>query len=68
MRIKTAIVLMLALTNTLWLAHVFALLALTGYYPIREPSPWIACGELALCLIVAGYTVERLIRLKESKE
>jgi len=67
MKVRTAAVLFIALFNALWLAHVFVVLALYGYYPIREPVAWFAWGELVLCLLVAGFTVERLLRLRERR-
>jgi len=65
MRIRTMLVLAVALVNALWLAHVFAFLGLFGYYPIREPVSWVAWGEMCLMLVIAGATVERIIRLRE---
>ena len=65
MRARTMLVLFASLLNSLWLAHVFVVLALQGHYPIREPVTWIAWGELSLCLVLAGFIVERMLRLRE---
>ena len=65
MRTRTMLVLFCALFNALWLGHVFVVLALHGTYPISEPSPWVAWGELVLALSIAGFTIERILRLRE---
>jgi len=65
MRYRTAAVLFLGVFNALWLAHVFVVLYFQGYYSIRESVPWIAGGELVLCLLVAAMGIERLARMKE---
>ena len=67
LRLRTVIVLFLAAFNSFWLAHVFLVLYLQGYYPISEPVKWIAAGEFVLCLAVATLTIERLVRLREHK-
>uniref|UniRef100_A0A6M3LPN7 Uncharacterized protein n=1 Tax=viral metagenome TaxID=1070528 RepID=A0A6M3LPN7_9ZZZZ len=67
MRLRTAIVLLIATFNALWLAHVFLVLYLQGYYPISEPVKWIAAGELVFCLVVASLSIERLAHLKEHR-
>ena len=65
MSIRTMVVLFFATFNSLWLAHVFVVLYLQGYYPISEPVRWIAFGELVLCLAVAGLGIERLLNIRE---
>ena len=55
----------MAVFNALWLAHVFLVLYLQGYYPISEQVKLVAAGELVLCLAVAALTIERLARLRE---
>ena len=67
MRLRTFIVLCIALFNSLWLAHVFIVLGLQGEYPIREPISWVAWLEVGLCMVVAGLIIERLLKLKEKK-
>lgn len=67
MRTRTMLVLFASLFNALWLGHVFVVLALQGYYPIRESSPWIAWGELGLTLVLSGFIAERMLRLRERR-
>ena len=67
MRVRTAIILFLSFFNALWLAHVFLVLGLVGEYPVREPVAWIAWGEFALCILLAGAIIERLLHLKEKR-
>ena len=67
LRTRTMLVLFASLFNALWLAHVFAVLALKGHYPIAEDSPWMAWSELLLALTLAGFIIERMLRLRESR-
>ena len=67
MSIKTLICLWFAVFNSLWLAHVFAVLYLQGSYYITEPVRWIAFGELVLCLAMAGLPIERMLHLRERR-
>lgn len=65
MSIMTVAALSWLVFNSLWLAHVFVVLYLQGYYPITEPIKWIAAGEIVLCLAFAALGIERLINLRE---
>ena len=67
MKTRTMLVLFASLFNALWLGHFFVVLALQGNYPIREPVAWIAWGELGFCLVLAGFIVERMLRLRERR-
>ena len=65
MRFVTAVTLCLGLFQSLFLTHVFVVLAWQGEYLIREPVRWIAVFEIVLFLVIAGLFVERLSQLKE---
>ena len=65
MRTRTMLVLFASLFNALWLAHVFAVLAVQGEYRVKEPVMWLAWGELGLVLILSAFIIERMLRLKE---
>ena len=67
MSFVTAVTLCLGLFQSLFLTHVFIVLAIQGEYLIREPVRWIAIGEIVLYLAIAGLFVERLSQLKEVK-
>ena len=67
MSFVTAVTLALGLFQSLFLCHVFVVLAIQGEYLIREPVRWIAIGEIVLYLAIAGLFVERLSQLKEVK-
>ncbi len=51
--------------NSLWLAHVFVVLALGYDYVITEPFWWVAAFEAVLCLSMAGLGIERMFRMRE---
>ena len=58
MSFVTAVTLCLGLFQSLFLTHVFIVLAIQGEYLIREPVRWIAIGEIVLYLAIAGLFVE----------
>jgi len=66
MRTRTMLVLFASLFNALWLAHVFVVLGIYGPYPVTEGRPWIAWGELSLAMALAGFIIERMLRLRET--
>ena len=65
MRTRTMLVLFASLFNALWLAQVFAVLAVQGEYRVKESVVWLAWGELGLVLILSAFIVERMLRLRE---
>ena len=67
MSFVTAVTLCLGLFQSLFLTHVFIVLAIQGEYLIREPIRWVAVFEIVLFLVIAGLFVERLSQLKEVK-
>ena len=67
MSFVTAVTLCLGLFQSLFLTHVFVVLAWQGEYLIREPIRWIAILEIFIFLVIAGLFVERLSQLKEVK-
>lgn len=67
MSFVTAVTLCLGLFQSLFLTHVFIVLAIQGEYLIREPVRWVAVFEIVLFLVIAGLFVERLSQLKEVK-
>ena len=67
MSFVTAVTLCLGLFQSLFLTHVFVVLAIQGEYLIREPVRWVAVFEIVLFLVIAGLFVERLSQLKEVK-
>ena len=67
MSFVTAVTLCLGLFQSLFLTHVFVVLAWQGEYLIREPIRWVAVFEIVLFLAIAGLFVERLSQLKEVK-
>jgi hypothetical protein len=67
MKFITAVTLALGLFQSLFLCHVFVVLAWQGEYLIREPVRWIAILEIFIFLVIAGLFVERLSQLKEVK-
>jgi len=67
MKFITAVTLCLGLFQSLFLVHVFIVLAIQGEYLIREPIQWVAILEIVIFLVTAGLFVERLSQLKEVK-
>ena len=51
--------------NSLWLCHVFIVLAIYGEYLITEPFWWVAAVEAVLTFSMAVLGVERMIRIQE---
>jgi len=65
MSFVTAVTLCLGLFQSLFLTHVFIVLAIQGEYLIREPVRWIAILEIFIFLAIAGLFVERLCQVRE---
>ena len=61
MRLRMLLALILLVINSLWLAHVFLVLALQGHYNITESVQWAAYIELVLSLAVAGLAVKCIL-------
>lgn len=64
---RTVIALFWLIFNSLWLCHVFIVLALGSDYLITEPNQWLAGFEALLTFALAMLGIERLVKLREYK-